>query len=307
MRWIDRRVGVPLTLLLSLLIWIKNKILFIKRRSPDVARTLFIELSEMGSAIIVDPAMRKLQREGSSELFFAIFRDNHKSLKFLNTIPESNIFTLRSNNLFVLGLDVIRFMRWCRKKKITAVIDLELFSRFTAILCGLSGASARIGFVSFHDEGLYRGSIINFGVRYNPHVHMSVNFMSLVRRALNHFTNPYATVEVEKNDLILAKATISNAERETVKHKVKELYPEWNGEDLVLINANASDLLPQRRWQQENFAQVSKMILESWKDVLLIATGSPDERDYVQNVVDLKLTLGIISVQDSVFGCQCME
>ena len=286
MRWIDRRVGVPLTLLLSLLIWIKNKILFIKRRSPDVARTLFIELSEMGSAIIVDPAMRKLQREGSSELFFAIFRDNHKSLKFLNTIPESNIFTLRSNNLFVMGLDVIRFMRWCREKKITAVIDLELFSRFTAILCGLSGAAARIGFVSFHDEGLYRGSIINFGVRYNPHVHMSVNFMSLVRRALNHFTNPYATVEVKKDDLILAKATISNAERETVKHKVKELYPQWNRKDLVLINANASDLLPQRRWQPENFTQVSKMILESWKDVLLIATGSPDERDYVQNVVD---------------------
>ncbi len=286
MRWIDRRIGVPLTLLLSLLIWIKNKILFVKRQSPDVARTLFIELSEMGSAIIVDPAMRKLQREGSSELFFTIFKDNFKSLKFLNTIPESNIFTLRSNNLFVMALDVIRFMRWCRKKKVTAVIDLELFSRFTAILCGLSGAPARIGFVSFHDEGLYRGSIINFPVRYNPHVHISVNFMSLVQRALKYFTNPYATVEVKKDDLILAKATISDAEKETVKNKVKDLYPEWNGEELVLINANASELLPQRRWQPENFARVSKMILKSWNDVLLIATGSPDERDYVQNVVD---------------------
>ena len=72
MRRIDRRLGVPLCFLLSIL----NSIVSIFRRKPakpDTSRTLFIELSEMGSAILVDPAMRKLQREAGAELFFVIF------------------------------------------------------------------------------------------------------------------------------------------------------------------------------------------------------------------------------------------
>ena len=40
---------------------------------------------------------------------------------------------------------------------IDTVIDLELFSRFTALLTGLSGADRRVGFHRFHNEGLYRG------------------------------------------------------------------------------------------------------------------------------------------------------
>ncbi|RYE14240.1 MAG: glycosyltransferase family 9 protein, partial [Sphingobacteriales bacterium] len=119
--------------------------------------------------------MRKLQRETSAELFFAIFKDNAKSLEILNTIPQENIFKMNSNNLFALFFSVISFIRWCRKKKITCVIDLELFSRFTALLCFVSGARTRIGFASFHDEGLYRGSLVNFPVRYNSHVHISAN------------------------------------------------------------------------------------------------------------------------------------
>ncbi|MCK5104490.1 MAG: hypothetical protein KAR17_16815, partial [Cyclobacteriaceae bacterium] len=180
MRKIDRRVGVPLCYLMSVIIWISTRIRFIKKKSPDLSKALFIELSEMGSAIIVDPAMRRLRKEGNTELFFAIFEDNYKSLEILQTVPEQNVFKMRSSGLFVLAIDVFRFMFWCRKRKINTVIDLELFSRFTALLCAVSGARSRIGYASHHDEGLYRGNLINFPVRYNSHVHVSVNFMSLV-------------------------------------------------------------------------------------------------------------------------------
>jgi ADP-heptose:LPS heptosyltransferase len=208
MRKIDRWVGVPLCFLMSIIIWISTRIRFIRKKKPDLSRVLFIELSEMGSAIIVDPAMRKLRQEGPSELFFAIFEDNYKSLEILKTVPESNAFKMRSANLFVLAIDVIKFMFWCRKHKINTVIDLELFSRFTALLCALSGARSRVGYASHHDEGLYRGNLMNFPVRYNSHVHVSVNFMSLVNTTLGKHTNPYATTAVSKEELKLVKAPI---------------------------------------------------------------------------------------------------
>jgi ADP-heptose:LPS heptosyltransferase len=287
MRKIDRWVGVPLCFLMSIFLWISTRIRFIKKKAPDLKKVLFIELSEMGSAIIVDPAMRKMREEGGSELFFAIFEDNYKSLAILQTIPDENIFKMRANGLFMLALDVFRFMAWCRKRKIKTVIDLELFSRFTALLCALSGARSRIGYASHHDEGLYRGNIINFPVRYNAHVHVSVNFISLVNTALGKHIDPYATTAVKPEELTLARATINESEVEVVRQKIQELYPKWTGERVVLLNVNASDLLPQRRWLPENFADVARHLLGGFNDVLLVGTGAPKERDYVQNVVDM--------------------
>ena len=287
MRKIDRWVGVPLCFLMSIFLWISARIRFIKKKAPDLKKVLFIELSEMGSALIVDPAMRKMRDAGGSELYFAIFEDNYKSLAILQTIPEENIFKMRADGLFPLAMDVVRFMFWCRKHKIRTVIDLELFSRFTALLCALSGARSRIGYASHHDEGLYRGNLINFPVRYNAHVHVSVNFMSLVNTALGKHNNPYATTAVQPEELILAKASINSTEVETVKSKIREIYPRWNGERVVLLNVNASDLLPQRRWLPENFAATARHLLSAFDDILLVGTGAPKERDYVQDVVDM--------------------
>lgn len=286
MRTIDKWVGVPLCFLASLLSRIRN-IFSTKKRIPNTSRTLFIELSEMGSAVIVDPAMRKLRRETNAELFFAIFKDNAKSLEILNTIPGENIFKMNSSNLVALMFSVFRFMGWCRKKKITCVIDLELFSRFTALLTFVSGARSRIGFASFHDEGLYRGSLVNFPVRYNAHVHIAVNFVSLVNRAMNKFENPYATVALEEGDLDLQRADIHPSQVAKVRGKIKELYPAWRHEKVVLFNVNASDMLPQRRWQQENFANVAQQLLNTFQNIIIVATGAPSERKYVQKVIDM--------------------
>ncbi len=283
MRKIDRRMGVPITFCLSIILWSFR--LFQKRVNPDISKTLFIELSEMGSAILVDPAMRNLQENGS-ELYFAIFEDNYKSLNLLKTVKPSNIFKMRSANLRVLAIDVFKMMLWTRKNQIKTVIDLELFSRFTAILCALSGARSLIGFASVHDEGLYRGSIINFPVRYNPHVHIAINFMSLINTALGRHDTPYATTPISPAEIQLAKAEISEEEKDSVRKKIETLFPKWTDESLIIINSNASEMLPQRRWMPEYFADVAASILKKFPDTLLVATGAPAEHEYVQSVVD---------------------
>jgi ADP-heptose:LPS heptosyltransferase len=285
MRKVDKWAGIPLTFFFSGFFWLAEKLFFRKQKNPNIRRTLFIELSEMGSALLVDPAMRKLQRNGNAELYFAIFFDNYKSLKILNTIAEDRIFKMRSDNLLNLGIDVFKFMVWCRRNKITAVIDLELFSRFTALLSGLSGARTRIGFSTFHDEGMYRGSFINFPVRYNAHVHISVNFMSLVNRALGLFDTPYAYEPVSRDELRLERAVISNEEVDLVRQKIRSIYPEYSDQKIFLLNVNASDMLPQRRWPPEYFINTGRAVLESHDDILVVATGAPKEKVYVEKVV----------------------
>jgi len=139
----------------------------------------------MGSAILVDPAMRKLKEKISGELYFVIFSKNKISLQLLNTVKEENIFTLDESGLIPLILSAFKFMFWCRKNKIDSCIDLELFSRVTALLSFFSGAVNRVGFYGFHNEGLYRGDFLTRKVAYNPHQHIAKNFIALVDALLS--------------------------------------------------------------------------------------------------------------------------
>lgn len=279
MRKIDRWAGIPLTFILTLILKPINWFVFkVKKGAPDISRTLFIELSEMGSAIIVDPAMRKLQNDGNAELFFLIFKDNVKSLGILNTVADENIFKMRSDTPLNLITDIVRFVFWCRKSQITTTIDLELFSRITALLSGVSGATSRIGYTTLHDEGCYRGNMLTHPVRYNSHVHIAKNFMALSNTALGLQDTPYATVAVSDDEVKLTQRTFTPEDHSPVIEKIKGMYPAYNNQRIVLINPNASELLPQRRWLAEYFAQVMSSILTQHDDVIIIITGAPAER-----------------------------
>jgi len=284
MRSIDYFAGVPLCFIATLL-----QYLLPRKKSPATPKKVaLIELSEMGSAILVDPAMRLMQQKGA-ELFFVIFKKNAASLKLLNTVADKNIYTLREDGLVPLLLDTIKFFFWMRKNKIDTVIDLELFSRFTALLSGLSGASRKVGYYGFYNEGLYRGEMLTHRVAYNAHMHISKNFISLVHAAYSEQQQlPYSKTLINDDDVVLAKADISEENKNHVRQIIKKCHSKFEQEKyrIVLINPNASELLIQRRWMPENFIAVMKMILNNYDDVLILITGAENERYEAQDLLE---------------------
>lgn len=278
MRRIDHHAGVPLTFLLTMAH--KCFSFFRPIQKPRARNVLLIELSEMGSAILVDPAMRKLKANIEGELFFVIFKKNRVSLQLLGTIKEENIFTIDEDGMLPLVLSTLKFLKWCREKKIDSVIDLELFSRFTALLSGLSGAQNRVGFHSFHNEGLYRGDLLSHKVAYNPHQHIAKNFIALVDALLSTQEElPYTKRIISDSETALAKVSVSDDEKAAVYtiigHHYEGFDPQKN--PIILVNSNASDLLPQRRWDRENYAEVIRKILASNSDAIVLLTGAPAE------------------------------
>jgi len=55
-------------------------------------------------------------------------------------------------------------------------------------------------------------------------------------------------------------------------------------ERLILINPNASDLLPQRRWAQQRFSELIVSVHQKYPNDLILITGSPAEFEYVEKV-----------------------
>lgn len=243
----------------------------------------------MGSAILVDPAMRKLQRETGANLFFAIFQKNKPSLQLLNTVPDENIYTIRENSLLLFVIDTLKFFFWTRKRKIDAVIDLELFSRFTALLTGFSGAAAKVGFHAFFNEGLYRGDFLTHKVAYNPHIHIAANFIALVH-ALNADKEeiPYSKTLITSQDLTLAKAKVSAGDQEIIRQFIRDCSAGFDSgiNKVILINPNASELLIQRRWPPPHYVELIKMILEKCPIALVLITGDPREREEAEQLKD---------------------
>ncbi len=291
MRAIDHWVGVPLCAIVSPVIALMDSIKNVFNRGPETPKKLlFIELSEMGSAILVDPAMRNAQARGA-EIFFLIFKSNRASLTLLNTVKPENIFTIDSSSLGGLIKDTLLFLLLARKHRIDTVIDLELFSRFTALLTGMCGARRRVGYHIFHGEGLWRGFMLTRKVHYNPHIHITKNFLSLIHAAFaQKIEVPFSKIEIPDSEVRLEQAIINPSALEKVRERIEKLAKEANihyvsGKNrLILINPNASDLLPQRRWAQQRFSELIQAIHQKYPDDLILITGSPAEFAYVEKV-----------------------
>lgn len=280
MRRIDHLVGVPLCFLATFIVRLSD--LLGGRRTATPKKILFVELSEMGSAILADPAMRKSRRWWHAELHFVIFASNVASLRLLGTVPEANIFTIRSDNLTMLATDTLRFLLWTRRRGIDTVVDLELFSRYSALLTGLSGAANRVGFHAFNDEGLYRGAMLTHRVAYNPHQHIAKNFIALVNAlAAPKPELPYSKTRIPDEEIRLAQAEVTNDAREAMRARIRAAYPGFDASHhrLLLVNPNASDLLPQRRWPAERFVTVMRTLLAEIPELLILITGAPAERE----------------------------
>jgi len=287
MRFIDLYCGVPLTWMATGLVKLFSAFAPPAGKKPE--HILFIELSEMGSAILADPAMRKARGAFGAELFFCIFSKNRQSLSLLRTVNEKNIFVIREDNLAYLAADTLKFFAWTRKRKIDTVIDLELFSRFTALLTGLSGAKNRIGFFRFCNEGLYRGDMLTHQVAYNPHIHIAKNFIALVNalRSDNREV-PYSKTAVGDEEIALAKVSPGNDEKMRVLEKIKKQCPslEQGTQHIILMNPNASQLLPQRRWPLAKYANLTRKVLEYDPRAVVLITGSPAEHEEMQTLVN---------------------
>jgi len=287
MRFIDRRVGLPICFALSCVHELRkifSKPKFIKK--PN--KFLFIELSEMGSILLAYSLFKKTKEFfPDAELYFLTFKENRQAVDILDIIPEKNVMTINSRNFFSLLGTTIGTLWTLRRKKISVAVDMELFARFTAILSYLSRAKNRVGYFRFHNEGLYRGNFQTHKVAFNPHLHMAHNLMSLIYALSSSPSDvPLSKTQVLEKDIIVPKRGIADNARKVLLKKLEgENENIAEAKKIILLNPNASDIVPLRRWPLENYTQLAKLLLKH-EGVYIIITGVESERKDIDIICD---------------------
>ena len=117
MRFIDRRLGVPICLALSCVHGLR-KIFSKPRFIKNPNKFLFIELSEMGSIMLAYSLFKKTKEFfPDAEFYFLTFKENRKALDILDIIPEKNVMTINSRNFFsLLGTTISTLWKLRREK-----------------------------------------------------------------------------------------------------------------------------------------------------------------------------------------------
>lgn len=256
--------------------------------TPERRGLLFMKLAEQGSTVLASAAIRDaVQRHGRENVYFFVFQENRFILDALDVIPRENVLTVNTKNAFTMITSALQVVGRIRRMKLAACVDMEFFARSTAVLCYLTGIPIRVGFHAWHaGEGPFRGDLFTRRLRYNPHLHSSVTFRSLVAAVDDRDPDMMPRFDWHADEELLPLPHFQPTPEEVAS--VRALVAETTSPDrkaLVLLNANASDLLPLRRWPNENYLDLARRVLALSEHYYIGFTGGPAEAKKVAGIV----------------------
>ena len=283
-RIIDRWAGVPLCGLLSLF----HRLIPPRQVEPArVRRIAFLKPAEQGATVLAVPAVRTaINKVGRENVFFLCFRKNAEIMRIMNLIPEDHLILVDDSDPVCLARDTLRAIMFLRAQQIDAVVDLEFFSRYTALICGLSGAGIRAGLHRFQSEGCYRGSLFNRPVLFNPYLSTADLYRALTESVWDEGSIPCLKKRLEPADCdaddtdrpVFTPTPEDEAELKTLL-RASGMEHLLSAPFKVLFNPKFGDELPMRAWPVARYEQLAGQLLETVPDARIILTGLSDERE----------------------------
>jgi len=271
----DRWLGIPACALLTL--W--RRLFDGRSATGPVERILFLKLVEQGATVLAYPALRAaVERVGAENVFFMVLAENRPILDLLDIVPPENIIAVPTGGLVTTLRGMLQAIARVRREKIDSVLDYELFARSSAVLAYLSGARRRVGFHSFHGDGPWRGDLMTHRLGCNPHLHMQM-VMSVMVEALDSdpHTLPALDIDTQRLGTDLMRFEPPAAERDEVARIIDAAGGAIAGGPLILLNANASDLLPLRKWNSDRYVDLARRLLQQFPAARIAFTGAPSE------------------------------
>lgn len=288
LRIVDRWIGQPLC-------WACTAVRYVTwpfrphRPLPKPRKILVIKLSEMGSSVLAYPAFEELRRRvPDAEIFILSFESFSPILYALPLTSRDRILNVSTRLPFGLALTGWRALRRLWRERIDTTIDMDFFTRFTAVIAFLVCRGNRVGFDRLTNEGQGRGRLLTHRVLYSPHIHTIAAFVALVRALFDENDGDLrhkGAVEAQScrpppftPELDAVAAARAALRKEGIDR-------ESPGRRLVLVNPNSSEIFVLRKWPLEHFAEYCRRLLAADERVDIAITGARSERAEAETLV----------------------
>jgi ADP-heptose:LPS heptosyltransferase len=279
LRFTDRYVGQFVCCLLSLF---KRK-----RKISACRRILFIEFFEMGAAIMSYSALKYVKNKlPECELHVLCMGGSKESWELLGLVPVQNIHGVEGKDMLRFLFSVLGTLGGLRRKRFDLVVDLDKFTRLSAIASFLVGARQVAGFYRYEYEGLYRGDLVDIPCAFNQNAHIAKNFLALCKVALaekQHYPNYKGPVE--SSEILLPSFKSDPDLARQVKERVRVIFPDWREDPLVLVNPDVGPNLPIRNYPAGHYAKVISGILGRSAETRVLLIGVPENAAVCEKIV----------------------
>ena len=279
--WIDNTAGpVVCALLLG-----AKRLLRRRRAPPDpeaVRRVLLLKMWGMGSIVLASPLLERLrERHPGVRIDFLSLGENEAVAHLYPDIDRVIGIDL-SRGVTHFLFDALRTIRALRRERYDLLLDLEFFTRFSAILSYLVAPAWSHGFSA---KGKWRGRLHDAEVPFNAYCHVTQNFLTLL------VGDPMNAVNADGVSGSPILPTLEPPEGAWERcHAVLCADPAWREDErLAVVNPNAGDMALERRWPAEQFAELL-VHLTAQVPANVVLVGSSAERGRVQAVLDLSET-----------------
>lgn len=267
---IDKFFGYPLALLLNIAARLGGFIFRINHSLDKNFKTIVVsKYVGMGSIIQATPLLQTLRKNyPESRIIFLSKASNKPLLKHFPFIDE--VITIEDNSFFDLFGSTLKALIKLWKYKPGVLIDLEVYSHFSAIISSLSLATNRLGF--FKNERNYRAGLFTHMVYFNQ--------KTLVSEVYLQFAKLLGCKDLSST---LYRILLSEQESKTSESDLKKTGVSIQ-ERYIVINPNASDLRIERRWPAEKFVALIQILLERKPEYKIVLTGNREEEVYVNSI-----------------------
>lgn len=257
MRWLDGTVGYALATLLAC---------FARAAPPGApsgeGRILIMKFFGIGSMQLASPLIRAIRRAWpQAGIVFVTFHQNAEFVRLLPDVDE--VWAVRTTSAWAFVRDTLALLARFRERPIRLVVDLEFFSKYSAVLGFLSRAPFRLGYAL---PVFWRRRLTNRFVAMAPHLHIVDCYLQFAQ-ALGIPSEPH-----------LVPPRVTPEAVAGLHRRLPRKGP------LVVVNVNAGETSLLRRWPPERFAAVAERLAA--QGAFLAFIGSPGERSYVQSVLD---------------------
>jgi ADP-heptose:LPS heptosyltransferase len=262
----DRWVGAPLAFLLGFVVRGLGLLLRPDHSVPENPRTIVVAKFEgMGSILyagILCEALKK--RYPRARLVFVTRTDHVELVKRMASVDA--VLSLEDRDLGRCALSLAALVVDLARLRPELYFDLEVYSSFAAIIATLSMARNRYGY--YRKAATFKRGLHTRTVFFNTNRHISEIYLQ--------FAQAVGAFEGERT---LAPPNLLPEDRDECRSVLERLGVDPDAR-IILINPNASELMLERRWPLENWAELLEDFPAGPKDVLLLV-GSSGERSYV--------------------------
>lgn len=275
MQFIDKCVGTPLIYALVILV---KPLKAIKRntKNPQNPTIIVTKFFGMGSIVLSVPLLQKIKaNHPNCKLAYVSFEQNRPIMESISEIDI--IITVSRSGLWALLLSTIKLIISCYKLRADYSIDLEFFSRYSAIISLLSLAPNRCGFYS---PIISTKKVFTHKIKFNQYMPIAGNYLSLGQElSLFNESEKRFRSQIPIGSQILSLPE-TNDEQKTILNNLE-------GSNLILINTAVGDVAPTlRKWEHHKWAALVNKLIDYDPSMSVGFIGGPDatrDLDIIKN------------------------